>query len=118
MAARLWRALEILTPISVQRWLRDRRRRAFIQFAEEADRVGDYVVPLSARVVLDAISERTNGALTVKWLGTPIWQFPLDAWVLQEVIGELRPDLIIETGTYEGGSAYYFASLCDLLGKG
>jgi cephalosporin hydroxylase len=30
----------------------------------------------------------------------------------------LKPDLIIETGTFFGGSAYFFASICDLIGKG
>ena len=31
---------------------------------------------------------------------------------------EVKPALIIETGTYRGGSAYYFVSICDLLGSG
>lgn len=66
----------------------------------------------------DALVRKTDNVRNVSWLGHPIWQYPLDAWVLQEVISELRPDLIIETGTYEGGSALYFASLCDLLGHG
>ena len=43
---------------------------------------------------------------------------PLDMWVYQEILHELKPDLIIETGTYHGASAYFLASMCDLLGKG
>jgi cephalosporin hydroxylase len=39
-------------------------------------------------------------------------------WVYQELLHGLRPDLIIETGTNWGGSAYYLACLCDLLGTG
>ena len=31
---------------------------------------------------------------------------------------ETKPDLIIECGTSEGGSALFLASLCDLIGKG
>ena len=31
---------------------------------------------------------------------------------------ETRPELIVETGTYRGGSALYLASLCDLVGGG
>ena len=31
---------------------------------------------------------------------------------------ETRPELIVETGTYRGGSAFYLASICDLLGAG
>src|SRR5262245_63261469 len=31
---------------------------------------------------------------------------------------EVRPELVVETGTYRGGSAFYLASICDLLGAG
>ena len=31
---------------------------------------------------------------------------------------ETRPELVVETGTYRGGSAFFFASICDLLGAG
>ena len=37
---------------------------------------------------------------------------------MQEIIHEIKPDLIIETGTYEGGSALYYAHLFDLIGHG
>lgn len=43
---------------------------------------------------------------------------PTDLWLYQEIMFKLRPDVIVETGTYKGGSAYYLASLCELLGKG
>ncbi len=52
------------------------------------------------------------------FFGKPILKNPLDLWVFQEIIYELMPDVIIETGTHKGGSALYYASLCDLLGKG
>jgi cephalosporin hydroxylase len=39
-------------------------------------------------------------------------------WVYQELIHEQRPDLIIETGTYLGGSALFMANVCDQLGGG
>lgn len=52
------------------------------------------------------------------WLGTPLWKLPLDLWIYQEILHETKPDVIIETGTYLSGSALYFASLCDLLGRG
>jgi cephalosporin hydroxylase len=42
----------------------------------------------------------------------------MDLWTYQELIHGLKPDLLIETGTYQGGSAYYFASLLDLIGRG
>lgn len=52
------------------------------------------------------------------WLGKQIWQPVLDLWVLQETIFEVKPDLLIECGTYKGGSAWFFGDLFDLMGKG
>jgi len=52
------------------------------------------------------------------WLGMRALKCPLDLWVYQEIIHELRPDVIIETGTCHGGSAFYLASICDLVGNG
>lgn len=51
----------------------------------------------------------------IKWLGTPILQWPTDLIVLQEIAYEQKPKFIIETGTYKGGSAIFFASLLTLL---
>jgi cephalosporin hydroxylase len=52
------------------------------------------------------------------WLGVPLEKYPTDLFAYQEIIFETKPDVLIEAGTYKGGSAYYFASLFDLLGKG
>ena len=52
------------------------------------------------------------------WMGVPVWKFPFDLWVYQELLYELRPDLVIETGTAWGGSALFLASLMDLMGHG
>lgn len=49
------------------------------------------------------------------WLGVKIKKTPLDAFIFQEIITQKRPDTIIETGTANGGSAYFFATLFDLL---
>jgi|SRR6185369_10246666 len=51
-----------------------------------------------------------------QWHGMPILQWPTDLLILQELIGELRPRVIVETGTYRGGSAVFFASLLQLFG--
>ena len=62
-----------------------------------------------------------NGPTTwndTRWLGVPLEKYPTDLFVYQEIIFETKPDVIIEAGTYKGGSAYYFATLFDLLGKG
>ncbi len=52
------------------------------------------------------------------WLGRPVIQLPEDLIRAQEVIYRLRPDVIIETGVAHGGSLVYYASLCQLMGKG
>ena len=49
------------------------------------------------------------------WLGVIIQKSPLDLMILQEIMFEKRPDTIIECGTGDGGSAYYMASLMDLM---
>ena len=51
-------------------------------------------------------------------MGVPCLKNPLDTWVYQEIIYRNKPDLIIECGTNQGGSAYYFAHLLDLIGHG
>lgn len=51
-----------------------------------------------------------------KWLGRPIIQFPQDIIALQEIICEVRPRLIIETGIARGGSLIFSASILELLG--
>lgn len=52
------------------------------------------------------------------WMGTPVLKVPLDLWIYQEILFSLKPDLLIETGTYNGGSAFFFASIFELIGKG
>jgi cephalosporin hydroxylase len=52
------------------------------------------------------------------WLGRRTQKYPGDAWIYQEILCELRPDWIIETGTNWGGGALLLASICDLLGHG
>lgn len=52
------------------------------------------------------------------WLGIRAYKCPLDLWIYQEIICHLKPDLIIETGTAQGGSALFMANICDLLGTG
>lgn len=52
------------------------------------------------------------------WFGYKILKNPMDIMVLQEIISETRPDLIIETGTFNGGGSLFFANMLDLIGKG
>lgn len=67
------------------------------------------------RVYFDLCSETW---CNTRWLGVPVQKCPLDLWIYQEIITELRPDLVIETGTADGGSALFLASVCDAVGVG
>ena len=41
---------------------------------------------------------------------------PLDLWMLQQIAYEVRPDFVIETGTWYGGSALYWAHTLNGMG--
>lgn len=55
---------------------------------------------------------------TFSWMGRPIIQFPDDLLRLQEVVYDVRPSLIIETGVAHGGSLVFYASLMEAMGHG
>ena len=52
------------------------------------------------------------------WMGVRTLKNPFDAWIYQEIIYEVKPDVIIEIGSAEGGSTLYFANLLDIICKG
>jgi cephalosporin hydroxylase len=49
------------------------------------------------------------------FLGIGVMKCPNDLWMYQTLITEHRPQTIIETGTYQGGTALWFAFLMDIL---
>ena len=52
------------------------------------------------------------------WMGRPIIQLPQDMMAMQEIIWQVKPDLVIECGIAHGGSIIYYASLLELQGHG
>jgi len=52
------------------------------------------------------------------WLGRPIIQYPQDIIAMQEIMWEVKPDLMIETGIAHGGSTIFYASVLHAIGKG
>lgn len=70
------------------------------------------------RAFITDLAIHTYNFGSVTWLGNPIWQNVLDLWALQEAIAEIRPAVLLETGTNRGGSALFFAHLFDLMGYG
>lgn len=57
-----------------------------------------------------------NPALS--WQGVAVVKHPNDLFTYAEIIHQTKPDLIIETGTFAGGSALFLANLCDLADQG
>jgi cephalosporin hydroxylase len=49
------------------------------------------------------------------FMGKKVFKCPNDLWIYQELLWELRPDVIIECGTFHGGSALYYAKLFDTM---
>ncbi len=70
------------------------------------------------KLYYDGLHLLEKNELEPSWLGTNVCKYPFDLWVYQEILFELHPDLIIECGTRYGGSALFFASICDLLDYG
>jgi cephalosporin hydroxylase len=54
----------------------------------------------------------------VTWRGVQLLKYPTDLWVYGELLWKVRPELVIETGTYVGGATLFFADMLDLIGDG
>ena len=70
------------------------------------------------KLSLDWINQTAdyNYSYNFSWMGRPIIQFPQDMISMQEIIWEMKPDLIIETGIAHGGSLIFYASMLELIG--
>lgn len=66
--------------------------------------------------VLQVIQDRIMTKST--YHGVPTLKSPIDFWVYQEMIFEMKPDVIIEIGNNYGGSTLALAHTCDLIGGG
>ena len=82
-------------------------------------------IPLYSAQAYEAISRewmRVGWALgsyyTFTWAGQPLLQLPEDVVRLQEVLFDLKPDVIVETGVCGGGSMLLHATICEAIGKG
>jgi cephalosporin hydroxylase len=64
---------------------------------------------------LTAVS-RYKYSYNFSWLGRPIIQLPQDIMAMQELIWQIKPKLVIETGIAHGGSLIFYASMLELLG--
>jgi cephalosporin hydroxylase len=81
---------------------------------ENIQRQGESV---SKKVAMDFMLKTADTQYTYNfsWMGRPIIQFPQDMIALQEIIWDVKPDMIIETGIAHGGSLIFSASMLTLL---
>lgn len=82
-------------------------------------------LPLYGREAFELVSDQwvrigwgVGYYFTMTWFGRLIQQLPEDLVRIQEVLAALKPDVIIETGVYYGGSLLFHATICEGLGKG
>jgi cephalosporin hydroxylase len=78
-------------------------------------RVAAFVSRQFARLYYGHVESTVFGT---SYLGIQTLKYPTDLWMYQEIISETLPELIVETGTWHGGSALYLANVCDALGRG
>ena len=67
----------------------------------------------SSNFLLESIKQKYSYNFT--WMGVPIIQIPQDMYQIQEIIWDVKPDLIIETGIAHGGSLIFNASMLAIL---
>lgn len=72
----------------------------------------------SAAQAFNLESNKRQYSYNFSWMGRPIIQYPQDMIAMQEIIWQVQPDLIIETGIAHGGSILFYASILELIGKG
>ncbi len=83
------------------------------------DRISGYLKNKDLQEASVSFRNSTIGAkysYNFSWLGRPIIQYPQDIIAMQELIWNIKPDLIIETGIAYGGSLIFYASMLELLG--
>lgn len=68
---------------------------------------------ISKKYLVESLKNRYS--YNFKFRDIPIIQYPQDLFAFQEIIWNVKPDLIIETGVAHGGSLLYFASMMHLL---
>jgi cephalosporin hydroxylase len=73
----------------------------------------DNLQNLANEFLLESVN--SNYSYNFEWLSRPIIQYPQDIVATQEIIWNVKPDLIIETGIAHGGSLILSASILTIL---
>lgn len=85
---------------------------------ENIKRLGSDATLLEDSVAWIRDTAKLNYSYNFAWQGRPIIQYPQDMVAMQELIWQIKPDLIIETGIAHGGSLIFSASMLALLDMG
>jgi cephalosporin hydroxylase len=97
----------------------DAHRDNYAQFQSEVkagiEKQGKDLEVLQNAHELFLLSFKSKYSYHFSWMGRPIIQYPQDIAAIQELIFEIKPDLIIETGIAHGGSLIFSASMLALL---
>ena len=48
-----------------------------------------------------------------EWSGVTVQQYPTDLMTYQQLIWSVKPDILIEAGTFYGGNAFFLASVLE-----
>jgi len=73
----------------------------------------DHLIELGSQFMTESV--KSDYSYNFEWLSRPIIQYPQDIVATQEIIWNVKPDIIIETGIAHGGSLIFSASLLALL---
>jgi cephalosporin hydroxylase len=85
---------------------------------DRIQRNGENSSLIDAAAAFNVASNSAQYSYNFSWMGRPIIQYPQDMIAMQELIWQVQPDLIIETGIAHGGSLIYYASILELIGRG
>lgn len=89
------------------------------KIANEYSKIEEMVKDKKSSLLIDAYFENARKYKFVynfTWLGRPIIQHPADILALQEIVYEVKPEIIIETGIAHGGSILFYASILEIIG--
>jgi cephalosporin hydroxylase len=87
------------------------------EVAERIVRNGSDATLASTALAFMTASTAPKYSYNFSWLGRPIIQYPQDIVAMQELIWQVQPDLIIETGIAHGGSLIFYASMLELVAQ-
>ena len=92
-------------------WSFAEKRKGFTYDGSEYERERE----LSTYDATDRATLQLREKQPIYFLGLPMRQIPTDNWLLSELIHQIKPDYVIETGTLFGGSAVYYAGMLEFV---